>query len=422
MVLSKIYNKLFYQLIILFPIFGYITLNYFGIGLVNSFSIFILFVYLTYSPILLFSSSNIKHPTFLTWYLIFIIYSLIIDTIYGIYNKESLFKQIYSNKGLILYMLLFLIENHFKIRYFNYNSFKLQSYILIAISVIVIFIQQFQPEFLVNPEIITKYYGANQDFRSIESYELRSFSIFSWTTNQGIAFTLIPIIFIISSELIRNKNNMFWFFVVLGILCSFLSKARFIIINSLLLFILFFHRPNLKLYLVIRSLIVLIILFSLSLFYLKKINIPVDSIIYGRLFEESRGGLTSEESSFYSRVVSYNAFINLFPQNMIFGAGDLNVEELEVELKGSAPTIHIGFLKLLYSYGIFGGLLYLFFLFYLLKYFYKNAKTHNYWGGFYSWIGFILSNFTMVLLIPFEMGLILTYIIDQYYLKFTYKI
>jgi len=65
-------------------------------------------------------------------------------------------------------------------------------------------------------------------------------------------------------------------------------------------------------------------------------------------------------------------------------------------LQGRSSQIHVGYLSLLYYYGIFGGLLYLFFLYRMTLNIYRHSKRADMMGIFYGILGFLLMNLTEV--------------------------
>jgi hypothetical protein len=86
------------------------------------------------------------------------------------------------------------------------------------------------------------------------------------------------------------------------------------------------------------------------------------------------------------------------------------------ELADRSSQIHVGYLSLLFYYGIIGGLLYFGFVYYFTKSLYSRAKVHGYFSPFYSWIGFLMANLTLSYFIPYEAGIFLVLLLDKYYM------
>ena len=83
-------------------------------------------------------------------------------------------------------------------------------------------------------------------------------------------------------------------------------------------------------------------------------------------------------------------------------------------LHGRSSQIHVGFLSLLYYWGIIGTILYSLFLYYLLKKLYRISKVTKNWGPFFGWEGLVLANLTLVYLGPDQSGLYLSLVVVKY--------
>ena len=108
----------------------------------------------------------------------------------------------------------------------------------------------------------------------------------------------------------------------------------------------------------------------------------------------------------------------LIGKGMLHGFGGESKDyELVRELAGRSSQIHIGYLSLLYYYGLVGGFLYLTFIVLITRKLYRDAKTTYYWGPFFGFLGLVLANFTLVSLSFFNAGLILCLFFNQVYLN-----
>ena len=83
-------------------------------------------------------------------------------------------------------------------------------------------------------------------------------------------------------------------------------------------------------------------------------------------------------------------------------------------IQGRTSQIHVGWLKLLYYYGIVGALIYLSFVVALLRHLFLRAKKSKYWGSFFALLAFVVANFTLVELSPLYHGLLLALIFSRY--------
>jgi len=144
------------------------------------------------------------------------------------------------------------------------------------------------------------------------------------------------------------------------------------------------------------------------------IGIDVNNLLAQRILETNKGGFIGGSAS--TRILAFEVFFKLFPNDPIFGVGSQITSDLLKELAGRSSQLHVGYLSLLYYFGIIGGVLYLGFIYYFTKSLYRNAKIHGYYSPFYSWIGFLLANLTLNYIIPFECGILIVLLLDKYYL------
>jgi hypothetical protein len=84
-------------------------------------------------------------------------------------------------------------------------------------------------------------------------------------------------------------------------------------------------------------------------------------------------------------------------------------------LRGRSSQIHVGYLSLLYYYGLIGGLIYLAFLFSIAKETLRVAKRTFHWGPFFAILQFILTNLTGVVFDLFMMGMVMAIFYHKYY-------
>jgi hypothetical protein len=116
-----------------------------------------------------------------------------------------------------------------------------------------------------------------------------------------------------------------------------------------------------------------------------------------------------------ARILSYEVFFLVFPENPLVGVGPATRPDVVALLGGEAPVIHIGYLSYLYYYGVFGFLLLVISLFFLLKEAWIVGKKHNFWGSFYGLVSFCIANISFVYFNFGEMGIILSIIYLRYY-------
>jgi hypothetical protein len=359
--------------------------------------------------------TKFSFPKYALFFALFAIYTVISDV--QIAGQPITLKYLYSNEYLGCLFALFVIEN-----YRNYNPKILNAlhYVLIItiiVAVIVILVQQtFDESFFVSKERLK-----SESFR-LDYDAFRLPSIFSWTSNLDIGLVFVPILSLVIGNILYKRGKSAPFFLLLGAIVVFLSRNRWIMLNYFLLFFMYltYSKVSIKNYL--KYVIVIVMTLVISLSFLNIANIPVGDIIDNRILEKSSGGLSAGSAG--SRIVAVQVFAKLFPEHMVFGKGMLHRfegeskdYELVRQLHDRSSQIHVGYLSLLYYYGILGGLLYLTFIVLIIRKLYRDAKITSQWGPFFGFLGFIFANLTLVSLAFFNAGLLLCLFFNQVYLN-----
>jgi len=360
---------------------------------------------------------NVKYsfPKYAGYFALFVLYTIISDVF--IAGRSLSIKYFYGNELLGSLLALLVVEN-----YKNYNPKILNNHhfifiVTIIAALVVILIQQtFDEMFFVFEERVEMELG------QYDVTENRLPSIFSWTGNLDIGFVFIPMLCLVTGYLLNKKKKSAPFYFIIGAIVVFLSRNRWIMVNYLVMFFMYatYYRTSLKNF--IKYSLGIIATLYIALTILSWANVPVQQIIDNRILEKSQGGLG--EGSAGSRIVAIQVFTQLFPKNMLIGKGMLHGfggeskdYELVRELAGRSSQIHIGYLSLLYYYGLVGGFLYLTFIVLITRKLYRDAKTTYYWGPFFGFLGLVLANFTLVSLSFFNAGLILCLFFNQVYLN-----
>jgi hypothetical protein len=200
---------------------------------------------------------------------------------------------------------------------------------------------------------------------------------------------------------------------------SFLTKARWIMLGMIVvsLMIPIYKKVNIAHF--IKYVAIVITSLIITIQGLKFIGIDVTDIIYYRILEADKSSL--EKKSAGTRIFAFKVFSDLYPQNPVFGKGMMHSFEgksqdtkLVMETKGRTSQIHVGYLSLFYYYGAIGGLLYLLFLWHLMKSLYIDAKNHGFWGGFFGMMLLVTSNLTLVSLPFFYSGYVIALVFNRY--------
>ena len=228
-----------------------------------------------------------------------------------------------------------------------------------------------------------------------------------------------PVLAIVIAHKLKNNQKYVWVFFLIGAIVAFLSKSRFILLNFAVLFAIipFYRKVDLKT--MVRFILTIIVSIALLLVVAKQLNLKVNEIVEKRLLESDQGGMTHGAAG--TRILAFEIFGKLFSENAVFGKGKLhdfgNSKDYDLmrALQGRSSQIHVGFLSLLYYYGIVGGGLFLLFIGYSIYDMTSSAKIHHYWGPLFGFVQLVLTNMTSVILHVYLMGYILCFIFDRYY-------
>ncbi len=351
------------------------------------------------------SKTKYIFPRYVVYFALFVIYTICSDIILA--GQQLTIKYIYSNSLIGSVLALLVVENYKNFNKKIINNLHFIFLITIIVALIVILIQEnIDKTFFV----FTARYTS--DLTRVDISENRLPSIFSWTGVLDIGFVFIPLLSLVIGHIIYKKKKTASLYFIIGAIVVFLSRNRWIMVNYLVLFFMYltYYKANVKNFM--KYTIGLLIILYLAMTILYFADVPVMRIIDDRILEKSKGGL--EEGSAGSRIFAIQIFAELFPENIIFGkgmlhsfGGDSRDYKLVKALEGRSSQIHIGYLSLLYYYGLIGGFLYLSFLVLIVKKLFKDAKITSYWGPFFGFVGYVFANFTLVSISFLYAGLIL---------------
>jgi hypothetical protein len=109
----------------------------------------------------------------------------------------------------------------------------------------------------------------------------------------------------------------------------------------------------------------------------------LEEVVNTRIMEKD-----SDMASAKARVISYDVFVIVFPENPWLGVGPETKKDVIDLLRGEAPLIHVGYLSYLYFYGIAGCVFFFLALFFLIRDSWIVGRQKNFWGSFYGLIAF----------------------------------
>jgi O-antigen ligase len=355
-----------------------------------------IFLYLSAFLVFVFYYGKVSFPNYLIYYTLFVVYTIISD--FGIVDKPFDFKYLYTNQMIGSILMFFFIENG-RYEETTVNKYmKYNLYILFVAFVVILIQQAVNHRFLVYDQWVEGY-----TYSAAES-EIRLPSIYSYMDSSlNAGFSFVGILAIILANRIRENRSLLHLLVLFtaGAIYCFLTKYRWIMLNFLVLFFLFYIYKNFRtkrfLSFTFSIILALVMIYNVAL----AINIPVDKFINERILERTSGGL--EHSAAGTRVLAANVFLKLFPDNPVFGVGQrlwdygsTGDQALTSALHGRSSQMHVGYLTLLYNYGIVGAIPFVLFLIAITKKLYKDSKLHNNWGVFLGFLGFTISNLTLV--------------------------
>ena len=348
-------------------------------------------------------SSSKKLPAYLVFFMIFVFYhlasSFINNTIPD--NQNPAFFILYDYHVFALALFVVIENTTFDVPFIermNRNIFY-----IIVISLVVSILQMQNPNFFYNPSLLT---DNSEEFGEAE---IRNASIYSWYTanSGGITF---PILLSFALNYFEQQKGKFMFVVLAGILVSFLTKARYVMISAILVFSQLFISKGKSFTKLISLVFVFAAGVAIFVFIADQVGYDIQKVISSRILEED-----SDMESAKARVVSYEVFMKKFPENPWLGVGPATRKDVIELLGGGIPLIHVGYFSFLYYYGLIGCLFLFLALFFLLRDGWIVGRKWGFWGSFYGLVTFCVANATFVYFNFAEMGIVLCVIYQRFY-------
>ena len=359
-------------------------------------------------------SRRIRIPTYLIFYFLFTLY--LFFSAFVLHDKDFKISYIYGSSYIGAVCLLFIIENMVITKKYYDIIFKISKYTLILAFFVILYQE------LVNPTFWMYTYREVDQTVYLDRSEYRLKSIFSYLGYNSFGLIFLPMLLWIIESLDRKKKNvMKW--VLVGLIYVFIAKARWLMVNSITIFVLLVLKRKYKIFQSVKYGFYLILFLFLGYSTLNLVNIDVDEIIEKRILESDKG---SRSSSAGTRLFAFEVFGKVFWDEPVFGAGDqkygmggtgqhnYNLRKL---LGKRTAQIHVGYLSLFYKFGLVGGFFFVGFIISLIKSLYKTAKNKNVWTPFLAVLGFALINLTQVNFSFFEVGLIIVLFVNRYYIQ-----
>src|ERR1035437_9994 len=346
---------------------------------------------------------KINFPKYLVFFSIFTIYHLYSVFINKLIPSDTTtLKFFLADREVLACLFFFVIENtHFDerfIRIMNRNIF-----IVVGISLITSLLQIKNPSFFVPPSVLANI--NNETFLS----ENRIFSIYSWLDLNTLGITF-PILIAILLSFFSQKKIASPLIILSGIIVSFLTKARYVMISTIIIFSQYFFISKMSLSKKVSILLIFFGSIMISVSVAKAMGYNIQQVIDDRILEKS-----TNMGSANTRILSYYVFLKVFPEHPLFGVGPETRPEVVRLLGGWAPIIHVGYLSYLYYYGLLGCFFVFLAIFFMLKRAWTIGSKNDFMAGFYGLLAFCIANTTMVYFNFSEMGIVLVIIYLRYF-------
>jgi hypothetical protein len=346
---------------------------------------------------------NINFPKYLAFFLIFTIYDLCSIYIFDLVpSYTNMLKYTFSNRNVMAFIVFFVIENtsfdEKFIKTMNRNIF-----IIVIISLLVSIVQLKNPEFFVAPFIFNNI--DNETYLT----ESRIFSIYSWVDLNTLGITF-PILLSILLNFYHNVRGSSPVIILTGIIVSFLTKARYVMISTLIVFSQLFFISKITFGRKASIIVIFVASILISMGVAKALGYNIQQVIDERILEKE-----TNMGSASARVLSFYVFLKVFPEHPLMGVGPQTRSEVVRLLGGRAPLIHVGYLSYLYYYGLVGCFFFFMAIFFLIRHAWIVGVKNEFWAGFYGLLAFCFANMTMVYFNMGEMGIILIVIYLRYF-------
>lgn len=396
--MEKYIQKLLIVLFPFYPIWGAI----FSTFTHQKIDSFINFLWIPIVIYYLLTKAN-KLPKYLLFLILFTIFHLVSIYLNNLATtNSSFFLTVLFDSNVLACAVLFIVENtKFDDRFISIMNRNIL--IIIAVSLFVSLIQVKIPSFFASPEL------TDTEENLVYLDQGRAFSIYSWININSLGITF-PFLISILLNVYNIKKKSFSLVVISGLIVSFLSRARYVMISAIIVFSQLFISSKITLRNKVISVFVVAISIIVLLTIAENSGFSIQKVIDERILEKE-----GEMGSANARITSYYVFLMKFPENPWFGVGPATREDVIELLGGEAPLIHVGYLSYLYFYGVFGFFILFLSMAFLLKDAFIIGKKYLFWGSFYGLIAYFMANTTTVYFNFSEMGIILAVIYLKYY-------
>jgi hypothetical protein len=244
--------------------------------------------------------------------------------------------------------------------------------------------------------------GPGYDLAVTHVKEGYRFSIYSWTTEISVGLDALAIFSILWGIKSLSRIKKVLLLISAGFI-SILSSSRWIILNFFVVFSQRIFRSSKPLAFGLVLIPAMVATVFVVIWGAQYFGFDYNQFLQERLLSKSAG----------TRFYAFEVFGRVYPHHPIFGTGGEDTGEMLRLIQGKTSQIHVGWLKLLYYYGLIGGLIYLAFIISILKHLYSLARESRYWGSFFAILAFVIANFTLVELSIYYHGLLLAILFSR---------
>jgi hypothetical protein len=401
-------TKSIFFILLFSPLLAYAYSEWFRLP--KTFNVLMVFVLFIYGVLFFVNVKSLYIPVFAKYIMLFAIYRsvwlLLLDTDRHIYTQTYHHILFFS-----IFFTLIMIYNGSYTEKFIKNSVLVMK-ITVILAAVASIIQVFDFSFLDARHVYTDKIPEYAEIENLYSY--RRPSVFGYIEQAALGLAFIPLLSALVGYLLVKKDKNYIIFLLLGGIVAFLSNTRFVMVGYLIISLqaLVFHKVRFMGY--VKYVVVVGI--STVFFYYSLQYLGYD---FSQWYEERLLSEGSIEKT--TRYKAIDNFLKFFPQNPVFGTGELTEEVREASRAVGSSHIHVGYLSHLVYYGIIGCFFLFGAWFFILKRFYKTAKHSNYWGSFFAFLMFLWSFATMSQPSIFYYGLIFAFIFDKYFRDNSYN-
>ena len=393
-------KKSYIYLIGLFPFFSYFCISILNISpIILLVLISIPFLIIIYDL----NNGNLSVPHYIKFILLFGLYYYLL--VGYKYRNLSLLRALYTNSYFRVSIVLLVLEN-LKLSKKNILTLTQILSVLLVLGMIASILQ-----LTVDPSLFTNVSDSSILIKNSSQWKYieagRHPSIYGLIGGDAISRNL-PFIFsiVLSMFIYKKKNSRKFLYSFLVGLSFIISRWRIALLQYFLVLLQFVKVRKNKLGGVLLILILLTVTFFVLYFFIENyIDLDFDTLFIKRL--TSTSGKT--------RVWAFHLFDKFFWDNPIFGTGGLNSQELQNTIQDSTYGIHVGYLSILYYYGIIGGVLFFLINYSIIKELSQTMRKTNFLGSYFGFLAFLALNLTDFNFSFFHMGFFLCIIYNKYY-------